>query len=112
MGPAVRSKLAATVRNYRTTAAVDAKVLCSDPIDSICPEILKANGHSVDVPPGDKPIPAADLKKMIGQYDALIVRRFVRTSLVSWSRFCVWVSYYMGLSLFCVHGGMLAMWAS
>ena len=65
------------IRTYASTATRDARVLCSDPIDAICPEILRSKGHTVDVPPGDKPIPAADLKKVIGQYDALIVRRSV-----------------------------------
>lgn len=63
------------IRGFRASPAVDARILCSDPIDPVCPEILKAKGHTVDVPPGDKPIPAAELKKIIGGYDALVVRR-------------------------------------
>lgn len=65
----------AAVRGLRSTPAVDARVLCSDPIDRVCPDILRSKGHTVDVPPGDKPLTAAELKAVIGQYDALVVRR-------------------------------------
>jgi hypothetical protein len=42
----------------------------------VCPDILRARGHTVDLA-GDKPIPGAELKKVIGAYDALIIRRCV-----------------------------------
>ncbi len=61
-------------RGLHASSVASARVLCSDPIDSVCPEILRGRGHTVDLA-GDKPIPAADLKKVIGEYDALVIRR-------------------------------------
>jgi D-3-phosphoglycerate dehydrogenase len=64
-------------------------VLCSDPIDAICVDILKSRGHTVDIPPADKPIPAAELKKMIGVYDALVVRRYGVSTRCSLDAHCI-----------------------
>ena len=67
---------AAWRRALHASASLNARVLCSDPIDGVCPDILKSRGHTVDLA-GDKPIPAAELKKVIGNYDALVIRRCV-----------------------------------
>jgi D-3-phosphoglycerate dehydrogenase / 2-oxoglutarate reductase len=47
------------------------KILISDPIEQSCVEILTKEGFTVDTKPG---IPTDELKKIIGEYDGLIVR--------------------------------------
>ncbi|MEX1275032.1 MAG: phosphoglycerate dehydrogenase [Bacteroidota bacterium] len=46
-------------------------ILISDPIEQICVDILKAEGFDVDIKPN---LPVADLKAIIDQYDALVIR--------------------------------------
>lgn len=48
------------------------RVLCSDPIDSICPELLRAAGH--DVTTSASALSHAELVKQISNYEVLIVR--------------------------------------
>ncbi len=47
------------------------KILISDPIEQSCVDILKREGFQVDEKPG---IPAEEIKKIISEYAALIVR--------------------------------------
>lgn len=47
------------------------KILITDPVDGKCPEILKSQGFAVDIKTG---ISADDLKSIIADYNALIVR--------------------------------------
>jgi len=47
------------------------KVLVTDPIEQVCTDILAKEGIQVDAKPG---LPADEIKKIIGNYDALIVR--------------------------------------
>jgi D-3-phosphoglycerate dehydrogenase len=47
------------------------KVLASDPIDPICKEIFKSNGHSLVEKPNIK---KNELLKIISEYDCLIIR--------------------------------------
>ena len=47
------------------------KVLITDPIEQVCTGILQKDGIQVDAKPG---LPADEIKKIIGGYDALIVR--------------------------------------
>ncbi len=47
------------------------KILISDPIEQSCVDILTREGFQVDAKPG---IPANELKSIIGDYDALVVR--------------------------------------
>ena len=47
------------------------KVLVTDPIEQVCTDILQKEGIQVDSKPG---LPADEIKKIIGGYDALIVR--------------------------------------
>ena len=47
------------------------KILISDAIESVCTELLTSAGFEVDNKPGIKP---ADLKLIIGGYEALVVR--------------------------------------
>ena len=59
-------------RGLHATAAADAKILASDPIEAVCRDILKAKGHElVSLEKTPKP---AELLKMIGEYEGLIVR--------------------------------------
>ncbi|KAL7692804.1 putative D-3-phosphoglycerate dehydrogenase, phosphoserine aminotransferase, Methanosarcina-type [Plasmopara halstedii] len=64
-------KLSHTRRFHRSTAAM-ARILCSDPIDSVCPELLRAAGH--DVTTNCAALSHADLVAQIPDYDVLIVR--------------------------------------
>jgi D-3-phosphoglycerate dehydrogenase len=48
-----------------------ARILATDEIDATCVDIFKSRGHTVDVSPTR---PEAELIKVIGDYDALIVR--------------------------------------
>ncbi len=47
------------------------KILITDPIEQVCTDILQKEGMQVDAKPG---LPADEIKKIIGGYDALIVR--------------------------------------
>ncbi len=47
------------------------KVLITDPIEQVCVDILQKDGIQVDAKPG---LPPDEIKKIIGSYDALIVR--------------------------------------
>ncbi len=47
------------------------KVLVTDPIEQVCTDILQKEGIQVDAKPG---LPPDEIKKIIGGYDALIVR--------------------------------------
>jgi D-3-phosphoglycerate dehydrogenase / 2-oxoglutarate reductase len=47
------------------------KVLITDPIEQVCTDLLQKEGMQVDAKPG---LPADEIKKIIGGYDALIVR--------------------------------------
>ena len=47
------------------------RVLVTDPIEQVCTDILQKDGIQVDSKPG---LPADEIKKIIGGYDALIVR--------------------------------------
>ena len=47
------------------------KVLITDPIEQVCTDILQKEGMQVDAKPG---LPPDEIKKIIGGYDALIVR--------------------------------------
>ncbi len=47
------------------------KILITDPIEQVCTDILQRDGIQVDAKPG---LPADEIKKIIGTYDALIVR--------------------------------------
>jgi D-3-phosphoglycerate dehydrogenase / 2-oxoglutarate reductase len=51
------------------------KILITDPVDPRCAELLSAEGFEVDYKPGLKP---DELKKIIGIYNALIVRSETR----------------------------------
>jgi D-3-phosphoglycerate dehydrogenase / 2-oxoglutarate reductase len=47
------------------------KILITDPIEQVCTDILAKEGNVVDAKPG---LPPDEIKKIIGGYDALIVR--------------------------------------
>ncbi|HEY9166111.1 MAG TPA: phosphoglycerate dehydrogenase [Candidatus Kryptonia bacterium] len=47
------------------------KILITDPIEQVCTDILQKEGMEVDAKPG---LPPDEIKKIIGGYDALIVR--------------------------------------
>ena len=47
------------------------KILITDPIEQVCTDILQKEGIQVDAKPG---LPPDEIKKIIGGYDALIVR--------------------------------------
>ena len=47
------------------------KILITDPIEQSCVEILTREGFQVDLKPG---LPADDIKKVIGEYAAMVVR--------------------------------------
>ncbi len=47
------------------------KVLITDPIEQVCTDLLQKEGIQVDARPG---LPPDEIKKIIGSYDALIVR--------------------------------------
>ena len=58
---------------FHASAAAEAKILASDPIESVCGDILRGRGHALtSVEKTPKP---ADLISMIGDYEGLIVRR-------------------------------------
>lgn len=63
----------AATRSFHATAAADARILASDPIEAVCGEMLASRKHDlVILPKTPKP---ADLAAMIHEYDGLIVRR-------------------------------------
>jgi D-3-phosphoglycerate dehydrogenase len=47
------------------------RILISDPLDPVCAELLRSEGFQVDLKPK---LPADELTKSIGTYDALIIR--------------------------------------
>ncbi|EGZ16199.1 hypothetical protein PHYSODRAFT_545686 [Phytophthora sojae] len=49
-----------------------ARILCSDPIDPVCPELMRAAGH--DVTCGAAPLTHSELVAQVADYDVLIVR--------------------------------------
>jgi len=50
---------------------MEAKILCSDPIDKICVDVFKSRGHEVDAL---STMPQEELMKIIGEYEGLVVR--------------------------------------
>ncbi len=64
-----------STRAFRTSSALEARILASDPIEAICGEMLKKRNHELVAL--DKTPSAADLIKMIPEFDGLIVRRCV-----------------------------------
>ena len=58
---------------FHASAAAEAKILASDPIETVCGDILKARGH--DLTTVDKTPKPAELLQIIGDYEGLIVRR-------------------------------------
>ena len=60
-------------RGLHASAASEARILASDPIEAVCKDILAARGHElVTVDKTPKP---EQLLAMIGEYEGLIVRR-------------------------------------
>ena len=60
-------------RGFRTTAATDARVLCSDPIHSAAVEVLRSRGHEVTTMDRTS-MSKEELIACIGDYEALVVR--------------------------------------
>ncbi|KAG2764806.1 hypothetical protein JG687_00002691 [Phytophthora cactorum] len=60
------------VRSFHRSPAAMARVLCSDPIDPVCPELLRAAGH--DVTAVSAALSHAELVAQVPDYDVLIVR--------------------------------------
>lgn len=58
-------------RLYHATSSVAAKVLATDGVDELCVKIFRDRGHTVDFL---KTLPEAELIKVIGDYDGLVVR--------------------------------------
>lgn len=64
--------LSRSAQRFHTRSPVSmARILCSDPIDPVCPEILRAAGHEVTSAEG---LDHAALVREIPGYDALILR--------------------------------------
>ncbi|TYZ64017.1 hypothetical protein PybrP1_003536 [[Pythium] brassicae (nom. inval.)] len=60
-------------RSFRTRApAAMARILCSDPIDPVCPELLRAAGHEVTTVPAA--LSHAELLARIPNFEVLIAR--------------------------------------
>ncbi|KAJ0395777.1 hypothetical protein ATCC90586_003756 [Pythium insidiosum] len=74
-GPRHLSQRRARLLHARPSLAM-ARILCSDPIDAACPEILRAAGH--DVTTVAQPMAHGDLVREIAQYDALVLRSGTR----------------------------------
>lgn len=70
----LRTVLASRAAGLHSSPVALERILCSDPIDGVCAKILRERGHTVDEKGADKMSPA-ELKKIIGEYDGLIVRR-------------------------------------
>lgn len=62
---------AMTRRLFQTSTPAWAKVLCTDNVDECCIRIFEERGHVVDL---KKTMPEAELAKIIGEYDGLVVR--------------------------------------
>lgn len=58
-------------RAYSSGRAALARVLATDGVDETCVRIFRERGHTVDFV---KTMPEAELLKVIGQYDGLVVR--------------------------------------
>jgi hypothetical protein len=54
-----------------------ARVLATDGVDPLCVQIFKDRGHQVDL---IKTLPEAELNKIIGDYDGLVVRSATKAS--------------------------------
>ncbi|KAH7474836.1 hypothetical protein KRP22_003488 [Phytophthora ramorum] len=59
-------------RAFHRSPAAMARILCSDPIDPVCPELLRAAGH--DVTCGPAALSHAELVAQVADYDVLVVR--------------------------------------
>ncbi|CAI5718968.1 unnamed protein product [Peronospora farinosa] len=57
---------------HQSSSAMMARILCSDPIDPICPELLRAAGH--DVTCDSTGLSHTELITQVPDYDVLIVR--------------------------------------
>ncbi|KAI9915675.1 hypothetical protein PsorP6_008543 [Peronosclerospora sorghi] len=72
---AVRTRLLQRMpvkRTFHESSSIMARVLCSDPIASICPDLLRAAGH--DVTCSSVGLSHAELVDQVPGYDVLIVR--------------------------------------
>ncbi len=58
-------------RHYSNARIVNARVLATDGVDELCVSIFKSRGHQVD---HLKTMPEAELCKIIGDYDGLVIR--------------------------------------
>jgi len=62
---------AASPALFHTSRAAAVRVLALDDVDELCVKIFKERGHTVDVM---KTMPEAELVKIIGDYEGLVVR--------------------------------------
>jgi hypothetical protein len=60
-----------SVRNFRAATPMGVRVLATDGVDELCVKIFKDRGHQVDFL---KTLPEAELVKIIGDYEGLVVR--------------------------------------
>ncbi|RLN26615.1 hypothetical protein BBI17_004058, partial [Phytophthora kernoviae] len=60
------------VRRFHHAPPAMARILCSDPIDPVCPDLLRAAGH--DVTCGASALSHEELVTQVPDYDVLIVR--------------------------------------
>lgn len=58
-------------RSLHCSAPRFARVLCTDGVDELCVKIFQSRGHEVDL---KETLPEAELLKIIGEYDGLVVR--------------------------------------
>ena len=68
---APRLKSSSGSSSYHTSRAAAVRVLALDDVDELCVKIFKERGHTVDVM---KTMPEAELVKIIGEYEGLVVR--------------------------------------
>jgi D-3-phosphoglycerate dehydrogenase len=59
------------VRTFHGAAPIGVRVLATDGVDELCVKIFKDRGHQVDFL---KTLPEAELIKIIGDYEGLVVR--------------------------------------
>jgi phosphoglycerate dehydrogenase-like enzyme len=59
------------IRKYCTSVPKHARILASDSIEKVCGDVFRARGHELVEKPG---ISKADLLKVIGEFDGLVVR--------------------------------------
>lgn len=63
--------LTVTKRQFQSSKLVFARILATDGVDDLCLQIFKKRGHQVEMM---KTLPEAELIKVIGDYDGLVVR--------------------------------------